>query len=114
MALVDADVFVTPSFYGFPMTFLEACVAGTPLVTTTLGDELEWIDDNVGYVTKPTYYDLAGAVYNILSDDKLSEKFSANCRRLVKSEFSLERAGKRLERIYREAIDGEDYDSTRC
>jgi len=45
-ALVDSDVFVTPRFYGFPVTFLEACLAGCPIVTTS--DKLDWIHKNVG------------------------------------------------------------------
>lgn len=28
-ALVDSDVFITPSFLGFLVTFLEACATGT-------------------------------------------------------------------------------------
>jgi len=39
--------------------FLEACVTGTPIVTTNRGDILEWIDGKVGYVTQPTSHDLA-------------------------------------------------------
>jgi len=99
-ALVDADVFVTPSFYGFPMTFLEACAVGTPIVTTTLGDTLEWIDDSVGYVKSPTQYDLAMAIYEILSDGELFERFSRNCRKVVTSEFSMENVVDKLEQLY--------------
>ena len=101
-ALVDADVFVTPSFYGFPLTFLEACTTGTPIVTTTLGDVLEWIDGNVGYVTLPTHSDLARAIYMIISDDELHEKISRNCREIVKSEFPLEKVVYKLEQVYTE------------
>jgi len=101
--LVDADVFVTPSFYGFPVTFLEACATGTPIVTTTLGDTLEWIDGNAGYVTPPTHHDLAKTTYAIISDDGLHRKFSRNCRKTVKSKFSLQRVVDRLEQVYRES-----------
>jgi len=104
-ALVDADVFVTPSFYGFPMTFLEACATGTPIITTNLGDTLGWIDGNVGYVTLPTHYELAKAIYAIISDNELHRKFSRNCRKIVKSEFSSEKIVDRLEQIYREVTD---------
>ena len=38
-ALIDSDVFVASHFYGFPVTFLEACVAGCPIVITS--DELD-------------------------------------------------------------------------
>jgi glycosyltransferase involved in cell wall biosynthesis len=101
-ALVDSDVFVTPSFYGFPLTFLEACATGTPIVTTTLGDILEWINGNVGYVTSPTRHDLANAIHAIISDNGLHEKFSSNCKKIVKFEFSLEKMVKKIEQVYSE------------
>lgn len=46
MAFIDADVFVTPRFYGFPITFLEAIACGTPIVTTNAGDFIEGIDND--------------------------------------------------------------------
>ena len=66
------------------------------------GDKLEWIDGNVGYVTSPTYYDLAKAVYMMLSDIELAEKFSRNCRKTVDAFFSLEKVVDRLEQVYKE------------
>jgi glycosyltransferase involved in cell wall biosynthesis len=105
-ALVDADVFVTPSFYGFPMTFLEACAVETPIVTTSLGDTLEWIDRNVGYVTQPTPRDLAEAICRIISDNRLRRRFSKNCIEIVKSEFSIEKVVERLEKVYEEVVKG--------
>lgn len=77
-----------------------------PIITTTLEDTLEWIDTNVGYVTSPTHYDLARAIHTIISDDELREKFSRNCRKVVKSEFSLEKVVDRLEHVYREVAEG--------
>ena len=53
---VDADVFVTPSFSGFPVTFLEACACSTPIITTNKGDELDWIHNKVGYVVEYNKY----------------------------------------------------------
>jgi len=104
--LVDADVFVTPSFYGFPVTFLEACATGTPIVTTTLGDTLEWIDGNAGYVTPPIHHDLAKTIYTIISDDELRRKLSRNCMKIVKSKFSLEKVVDTLEQVYGEVAEG--------
>jgi len=103
-ALVDADVFVTPSFYGFPITFLEACAVGTPIITTSLGDTLEWIDENVGYVTQPTPYDLAEAMYRIISDDLLCRNFSRNCIKIARSNFSIEKVVEKLEKVYEEIV----------
>jgi glycosyltransferase involved in cell wall biosynthesis len=105
-ALVDAEVFVTPSFYGFPMIFLEACAVGTPIVTTGLGDTLEWIDGSVGYIARPTHRDLAEAIYRIISDDELRRRFSRNCIEIVKSEFSIEKVVERLEEVYEEVVKG--------
>jgi len=104
-ALVDADVFVTPSFYGLPMTFLEACATGTPIITTNLGDILEWINNNIGYVTAPSPHELAKAIHRIISDDKLYKRFSRNCMDVVKSKFLLEKTVTQLEKIYKEAIE---------
>jgi len=103
MALVDAEVFVTPSFFGFPVTFLESCAVGVPLVTTSLGDTLEWIHGNVGYVAQPTVRDLAEAINNIISDYELRRRFSNNCTEIVKT-FSIERVVERLEKVYEEAV----------
>jgi glycosyltransferase involved in cell wall biosynthesis len=105
MALVDAEVLVIPSFNGFPMTFLESCLAGTPVITTTLGDTLSWIDGDVGYVTLPTHLDLAKAVYNVISNEHLHQKLSTNCRNTVK-EFSLDKIVDKLERVYGEVSRG--------
>lgn len=99
-ALVDADVFITPSFYGFPMTFLESCVVGTPIVTTNLGDNLEWINGNVGLVTNPNESDLAHVISSILSDYDLRKKLSQKCVSYVDNNFSIKKIGKQLEAIY--------------
>ncbi|MCC6019418.1 MAG: glycosyltransferase family 4 protein, partial [Candidatus Verstraetearchaeota archaeon] len=104
-ALVDADVFITPSFYGFPMTFLEACAVGTPIVTTSLGDKLEWIDGNTGFIAQPIARDIAEAIYRIISDDELRRRFSRNCLEIVKSEFSIEKVVERLEKVYEEVFE---------
>ena len=101
-ALVDADVFVTPSFHGFPVTFLEAGITSTPIITTSLGDTLDWIEGRVGYVTRPTSHELARAMHAIISNDDLRQQFSRNSRRITQSEFSSARVIDRLEQVYRE------------
>lgn len=100
-ALADAEVFVTPSFYGFPVTFLEACAAGVPIVTTTRGDVLEWIDGNVGFVTQPSPQDLAEHIYSIVSNEAMRREFSKNCVKTA-HDFSIERIVSKLEETYQE------------
>ncbi|MEM2294111.1 MAG: glycosyltransferase [Nitrososphaerota archaeon] len=104
-ALVDAEVFVTPCFYGFPVTFLEACATGTPIVTTNLGDVLEWIDGKAGYVTRPTPYDMAEAIHSIISDEELRRRLSENCVNIVKSCFSIENITSKLEKVYEKVLE---------
>ncbi|MFB0562660.1 MAG: glycosyltransferase family 4 protein [Candidatus Lokiarchaeia archaeon] len=103
-ALVDADVLVIPSFYGFPITFLEACIAGVPIVTTSIGDNLSWIDGKVGFIRPPTSKDLSEGIYQILTNKKIYEKFSRNCKNIVHKEFSIDKITSKLENLYRSII----------
>jgi glycosyltransferase involved in cell wall biosynthesis len=101
-ALCDADVFVTPTFYGFPVTFLEACAMGVPIVTTNYGDYLDWINA-VGIITEPTPKDLANGIYLVLSDERLKSNFSDNCKRLS-LDFSDSIVCKKIDRLYSEIL----------
>ena len=99
-ALIDSDVFVTPRFYGFPITFLEACVAGCPIVTTS--DELDWIHDRVGFVTKNSASALADAIATILQDEATRERSRNNCKAMVRN-FDMSKIVSQLEKVYEEA-----------
>ena len=104
-AFVDADVFVTPRFSGFPVTFLEACACGTPIITTNKGDELDWIDSNVGYVVEYNEELLGDAIVKILNDKKLKKKFGEMGGNLVREKFNWDKIVKRLERSYETVLD---------
>lgn len=99
-AFVDADVFVTPSFSGFPVTFLEACACGTPIITTNNGDKLDWIHEKAGYVVEYDKDQLRDAIIKILSDEGLRRRFGDEGRRLIRVEFGWDKIVKRIERIY--------------
>jgi glycosyltransferase involved in cell wall biosynthesis len=99
-AMRNAEIFVTPCFYGFPLTFLEACAAGLPIVTTSMGDTLDWVD-RVGYVTSPDVNELADAMYAILSNDHVREDFSKKCLSIC-SEFSLAKIVNQFESVFNE------------
>jgi glycosyltransferase involved in cell wall biosynthesis len=103
-AYTDADVFVTPSFTGFPLTFLESCACGTPIVTTRHGDSIDWIDGFVGYVTDYSKKELAEAIMVILSDDKTRVRFKDNCRKLAQR-FAWPFVVDKIEETYRRAAD---------
>ena len=103
-AFVDADVFVTPSFSGFPVTFLEACACGTPIITTNDGDELGWIHDKVGYVVDYSKDQLRDAMFKVLTDEELRRRFGEDGKKLVKEYFSWDEIVTELERIYGDVI----------
>lgn len=100
MALVDGDVFVTPRFYGFPIAFLEAWACGLPVVTTNIGDKLEWIDGNVGYITEFDKYKLGDAVFNIFNDQKMRIEFRENCKKIISEKLNWEIIVKDIIKVY--------------
>lgn len=99
-AMQDADVFVTTKFSGFPITFLESCACGLPIVTTFEGDNLDWINNNVGYVVEYNDIELAKAISKILCDNHLREKFSYNGKKMVDNDFSWSQVAKKMEKLY--------------
>lgn len=103
-AFIDADVFVTPSYSGFPITFLEACACGTPIITTNNGDRLDWINDAVGFVTEYDEQQLAEKIALILDDSELRRRYSDEGNRSVKQNFSLEIITSKYEKICRKVI----------
>ena len=104
-AYIDSDVFVTPSFSGFPLTFLEACVFGLPIVTTTNGDDLNWIDNKIGYVVHYDCNELSNAIFTILDDGFLRKNFSEEAKKLAETTFSVDVIMKTIESTYQECIE---------
>ncbi|MDO9523813.1 MAG: glycosyltransferase [Methanocorpusculum sp.] len=100
MALMDADVFVTPTYSGFPVTFLEACACQVPIVTTTSGDDLGWIDGDVGFVTEATPQRIAEGVLSVLLDNQLSLIFKNKEMDLIVNRFNWECIVKEYESLY--------------
>ncbi|CCJ36713.1 glycosyltransferase [Methanoculleus bourgensis MS2] len=99
-AFTDADVFVTPSFTGFPITFLEACLCGTPIVTTEQGDLLAWIEGTVGFNTGYTPEALADAIGKLLADDALRARFGAQAKDLVRTRYNWQAIVRDIEALY--------------
>jgi glycosyltransferase involved in cell wall biosynthesis len=97
---VDADVFVTPSYSGFPVTFLEACACGLPIVTTDRGDELDWLDNRVGYVAGFNKEELAGAMLTILYDKSIRDRFSITGIEIARKDFNWDKIAKKFCQIY--------------
>ena len=103
-AFVDSTIFITPRFYGFPITFVEACAFGLPIVTTDGGDYLEWINDYVGFCTKFDEKELAQSISKIIDDVEMRTHFSSNGKEIVESAFNWKNISGNLEKIYIENI----------
>lgn len=104
MAFIDADVFVTPRFYGFPITFAESCACGLPIITTNKGDELDWIHNKVGYVTDYNRDQLKDAILNILINDGIRQEFSKKAKSLVREEFNWLEIARQMETVYLDVV----------
>jgi len=104
-ALLDADVFVTPLFTGFPITFIESLICGTPILTTNEGDSLGWIDGNVGFVTEYTPEELAKGILKILLNEELLYEFRKNAEYLVRNRFNWDRIAEETERLYAKSLE---------
>jgi len=103
-ALADADVFVTPRFSGFPVTFLESCACGVPIVTTTRGDEIDWIHNNVGFVVEYGVSELQNAIERLLMNDSLRKDFGENGRRIVRERFTWNVISEKFENLYQNVV----------
>jgi glycosyltransferase involved in cell wall biosynthesis len=103
-AFIDSDVFVTPSYSGFPVTFLEACACGLPIITTTHGDMLNWINNYVGIVVEYNHGTLRNAIIRILNESGIKVRFGKNGKDLVKKEFNWATITLSLEKEYSQSI----------
>ncbi len=103
-AFMDADVLVTPQYSGFPITFLEACLCGIPIITTEKGDKLDWINEKVGYVVKYNDKEVKDSILKILNNAELREKFGIEGRLLVMKEFELNIVAEKIEGLYNSVI----------
>lgn len=103
-AYVDADVFVTPSFYGFPITFLEAMACRVPIITTNKGDFIEGIDNEVGFIVHYDEKELENAMFKILTDGELKEKIRRNAKEKIKG-YDWDKIVYMIEEVYKEVTE---------
>ncbi|MFC1893701.1 glycosyltransferase [Chloroflexota bacterium] len=99
-AYVDADVFVTPCFSGFPLTFVESCACGVPVITTENGDRLEWLDNQAGFITPYNEEKLSESLGHLLSDNQAIQALGNMGRLLVRERFNWPKIAADIEDVY--------------
>ena len=98
---VDADVYVLPSVYDtFPVTVLEACTCGTPVIVTDRCGIADFVDGKVGYVVEYDKEQLRDAICKVLNEEKLRKQFGENGKKLVMEQFTWSKIVKQLENVY--------------
>jgi len=102
-AYVGADVFVLSSYSEvFPITVLEACAVGTPVVITDKCNASEVEDYQAGFVVKCDEKEIKEALYKILSNKNLRKKLGENGKRMIKEKFTWDKIIGQVEDVYEE------------
>ena len=100
-AYIDAEVYVLSSIYEtFPVTVLEACACGLPVVVTDRCGIANLVDGQIGLVIPYDKEYLGSAILQILSNDQMRRGFAERGRSLVREKFNWEKIAGQVEKIY--------------
>lgn len=104
-AFRDADLFVLPCRNDtFPVTIMEACLVGTPMVITDRCEIADLVRDRVADVVPFDASALAGSMEQLLTDRERYERYRRNCQAMIEDTFSIEAVVDRLEALYQRVI----------
>ena len=98
------DVFVLPSLMeGLGLSILEAFAARKPVVASRVGGIVNVIKDKEnGLLVEPrSPAEIARAIEQLLSQEKLCERLAQDALKTVESRFSLETMTRQVEQVYR-------------
>jgi glycosyltransferase involved in cell wall biosynthesis len=105
--MVEADVFALPSrFEGFPLSVLEAMLAGLPVLATDVGSVREAvIHDQTGLLIDPDDADsLAAALERLLTDEPERRRYGQAGRELALARFLADHMANAYAELYRELV----------
>lgn len=99
--LCHADVALVPLQFesGTRFKILEAAACSVPLVSTTLGAEGIPVVDGRDILIGDEPETFTDAILRLLEDRALAARIAANCKRLVREQFSVERLARDAEQI---------------
>jgi glycosyltransferase involved in cell wall biosynthesis len=106
-AYCASNVIVLPSLMeGFGISLLEAMACGKPCIATSAGGTTDVVvDGKTGFIVPPSDpLSLYQAMYTLLSDDNLSQKFGMASRKRAEKNFAWDAIAKRTINLYEEMI----------
>lgn len=104
-AYIDADVFVLSSSYEtFPLTILESCYCGTPVVMTNRCGLSDIVHNKMGLCVDFDSGQVRDSISILLRDEVLRSKFANYGKKIVKDIFNLEKIVTMYGNMYEELI----------
>ena len=97
-ALSLADAMITPSFFGFPTTFLEAMSTGVPIVTCRGHGLEEELGEVIVFADRAE--DLGEVVAHILLDDATATRIGNLAKKVVRERFDIKEVAKQHIALY--------------
>ncbi len=96
-----ADVFILPSDYeGLPVSIIEACARGVPIVASDVGGVRELVDDTNGFRVPNDAAEFARSIERLRADADLRRRLAAGARARFESDFRLETMVQSYEDLY--------------
>ena len=104
-AFQDSDLFVLPCRTDtFPVTIMEACLVGTPMVITDRCEIAHLVQDRIGDVVPFDPHAFAAAIHNLLTDKDRYARYRDNSQSVFTNTFSIEATVDRLEAVYERVV----------
>jgi glycosyltransferase involved in cell wall biosynthesis len=102
--LAELDVFVLPSRNeGFPLSIVEAMLAGRPVIATDVGSVSEAVDDSTGLVVPPDDVEaLRAAIDQLVADPERSHRLGEAGRERALERFTSAAMARAFEALYRD------------